>query len=174
MLWHLIAAVVSGLAAAGIGLFLRTLSGKRLPKWIVPVCAGLGMLGYQINAEYRWFEHKQQQLPESAVVISKETGSAVWRPWTFIFPMVDAFSVVDRDNIHHGAREETPVTELIVYHFERHYADVVTPTPYLINCDTRELVPLDDDSGKPAMNELRTLRDSAPLYITACRPPREV
>ncbi len=66
MIWHLIAAIFAGLGAAGLGLLLRTLSGKRLPRWIVPVCAGLGMLGYQIQHEYGWFDHKRQQLPDSA------------------------------------------------------------------------------------------------------------
>ncbi len=174
MIWHLIAAVFSGLAAAGIGLILRTLSGKRLPKWIVPVCAGLGMLGYQINAEYGWFDHKRQQLPESTVVIASQTDSMIWRPWTLAFPMVTEFSVVDRDGITPNAPNQTPIMELIIYHFERHYADVVTPTPYLLNCDNRELVPLNDDTGKPALNELRTLRESSPLYRTACQPAREV
>ena len=169
MIWHLIAAVFSGLGAAGIGLVLRTLSGKRLPKWIVPVCAGLGMLGYQVNAEYSWFEQEQQQLPASAVVISSQTDSMIWRPWTLVFPMVTEFSVVDRDGIAHNARGPTPVTELVVYHFERHYVDVVTPTHYLLNCDSRELVPLDDDTGEPALSELRTLREDAKLYTAACR-----
>lgn len=174
MIWHLIAAVFSGLGAAGIGLVLRTLSGKRLPKWIVPVCAGLGMLGYQVNAEYSWFELKSQQLPASAVVISSQTDSMIWRPWTLAFPMVTEFSAVDRDGMTHNARGQTPVVELIVYHFERHYADVVTPTPYLLNCDNRELVPLDDATGQPALNALRTLREGAKLYTTACQPAHEV
>ncbi|GAA3906618.1 hypothetical protein GCM10022228_16060 [Halomonas cibimaris] len=174
MIWHLIAAVFSGLAAAGIGLFLRQLSGKRLPKWLVPACAGLGILGYQVSAEYQWFDNKKDQLPDSAVVISTERGSAVWRPWTFVYPMVNAFSVVDRDSLTSEMRDETSVTELIIYHFKRHYPDVVTPRPYLLNCDSRELVPLDDATGKPVVDAMRTLRDNAPLYITVCRPPREV
>lgn len=174
MIWHLVAAVFSGLAAAGIGLILRKLSGQRLPKWIVPVCAGLGMLGYQVNAEYSWFEHKKQQLPDSTIVLSSQTDSAIWRPWTFIFPMVTEFSVVDRDDIERQSRDNTTVAELIIYHFERHYADVVTPTPYLINCDNRGLVPLDEDTGKPALDQLRTLRDDARLYLTACQAGQEI
>ncbi|MDN6180778.1 MAG: hypothetical protein L0I84_07230 [Halomonas subglaciescola] len=169
MIWHLIAAVFSGLAAAGIGLILRTLSGKRLPKWIVPVCAGLGMLGYQVNSEYSWFANKQQQLPDTSVVLSSHTGSSIWRPWTLIFPMTNEFSVVDSDGIVRQTRGQTRTAELIVYHFEHHYADVVTPTPYLLNCGNRELVPLDDDSGEPALSELRTLRKDASLYTNACR-----
>ena len=52
MLWTLLAIVVAGLGAAGIALLLRKLTRNKLPKWIVPLFGGLGMLGYQIFYEY--------------------------------------------------------------------------------------------------------------------------
>lgn len=168
MIWHLIAAVFAGLAAAGIGLILRSLSGKRLPKWIVPVCGGLGMLGYQIQVEYAWFEHKQAQLPDTAMVISHDTSSAVWRPWTFAFPMVTKFSVVDSDNILTRDVADTQVVEFILYQFERHHTDILTTQPYVLNCDSRELVPLNNDSGEAQLSELRLLRETSPLLTTVC------
>ncbi|MHB1371312.1 MAG: hypothetical protein ACYCW7_14085, partial [Pseudomonadaceae bacterium] len=64
MFWHLIAAVAAALAGAGIALVLRSLSGKRLPAWIIPVFAGLGMFGYTIYYEYTWFETSQARLPQ--------------------------------------------------------------------------------------------------------------
>lgn len=168
MIWHLIAAVFAGLAAAGIGLILRSLSGKRLPKWIVPVCGGLGMLGYQVQVEYSWFEHKQAQLPDTAMVISHDTSSAVWRPWTFAFPMVTKFSVVDSENILTRDVEDTQVVEFILYQFERHHTDILTTQPYVLNCDSRELVPLNNDSGEAQLSELRLLRETSPLLTTVC------
>lgn len=169
MIWHLIAAVFAGLAAAGIGLFLRTLSGRRLPKWIIPVFGGLGMLSYQIYTEYTWFEHKQQQLPDTAEIVSSETSSAVWRPWTFAFPMTTKFTVVDRESV---TVTETPVrvAEFMLYHFERHYTDVVKPQSYLLNCDSRELVPIKSDNGEPDTQATRVLRDDAGTYQAVCSP----
>lgn len=168
MIWHLIAAVFAGLAAAGIGLILHKLSGKRLPKWIVPVCGGLGMLGYQIQVEYSWFEHKQAQLPESATVISKDTSTAIWRPWTFAIPMTTKFSVVDSENIRISEQGDARLAEFILYQFERHHTDILITQPYLLNCENRELVPLDETSREPMLEEIRTLRETSPLLNSVC------
>lgn len=168
MIWHLIAAVFAGLAAAGIGLILRTLSGKRLPKWIVPVFGGLGMLGYQVQVEYTWFEHKQAQLPATATLISSDTGTAVWRPWTFAIPMTTKFSVVDSENIRLSEQDGVRLAEFILYQFERHYTDILITQPYLLNCENRELVPLEKETRDPILEQIRTLRDSSPLLINVC------
>lgn len=168
MIWHLIAAVFAGLAAAGIGLILRTLSGKRLPKWIVPVCGGLGMLGYQIQVEYSWFEHKQAQLPETATVISTETSTAVWRPWTFAIPMTTKFSVVDSESIRTSEQDGVRLVEFILYQLERHHTDIIITQPYLLNCENRELVPLNTESREPILEEIRTLRETSPLLSNVC------
>ncbi|RUR26626.1 hypothetical protein ELY33_16025 [Vreelandella andesensis] len=169
MIWHLIAAVFAGLAAAGIGLLLRTLSRKRLPKWIVPVFGGLGMLGYQIQVEYAWFDHKQTQLPETAIVISSDTSSAVWRPWTFAYPMTTKFSIVDSDNVRARRLGDELIAEFILYQFERHHTDVLTTQPYVLNCTHRELVPLNTETGDAELSERRTLRETAPLLTTVCQ-----
>lgn len=168
MIWHLIAAVFAGLAAAGIGLILRNLSGKRLPKWIVPVCGGLGMLGYQIHIEYSWFEHKQAQLPDTAIVISSDTGTAVWRPWTFAIPMTTKFSVVDSENIRISEQNNARLAEFMLYQFERHHTDILITQPYVLNCDSRELVPLNQDSREPILEEIRILRETSPLLSSVC------
>ncbi|MGP9798670.1 hypothetical protein ACT3UJ_15105 [Halomonas sp. 86] len=168
MIWHLIAAIFAALAAAGIGLILRNLSRNRLPKWIVPVFAGLGMLGYQIHVEYSWFEHKQQQLPESSVIVSSATGTEVWRPWTFVFPITTQFSVVDSDNIITRDIEGDQVVEFILYQFIRRHTDFVSTQPYLLNCESRELVPLSNEAGEAQLSELRLLRETSTLLATVC------
>lgn len=168
MIWHLIAAIFAGLAAAGIGLILRTLSGKRLPSWIVPVFGGLGMLGYQVHVEYTWFEHKQAQLPETTTVISSDTETAVWRPWTFAIPMTTKFSVVDSENIRLIEQDDALLAEFILYQFERHYTDIILTQPYLLNCDSRELVPLNKESREPVLEEIRLLRETSPLLNSVC------
>ncbi|TVP48747.1 MAG: hypothetical protein EA345_08510 [Halomonas sp.] len=168
MIWHLIAAVFAGLAAAGIGLILRTLSGKRLPKWIVPVFGGLGMLGYQIHVEYSWFDHKQEQLPDTAMVISSDTGTAVWRPWTFAIPMITKFSLVDSENIRMSEQDGDRLAEFILYQFERHHTDILITQPYILNCESRELVPLTQETREPILEEIRTLRETSPLLNAIC------
>jgi len=173
MIWHLVAAVFAGLAAAGIGLLLRTISRKRLPKWIVPVFGGLGMLGYQVQFEYDWFEHKQLQLPETAQVISSDTSSNMWRPWTLIFPITTTFSVVDSENVRAQTVDGDLVAEFILYQFERRHTDLITTQPYILNCSSRELIPLNSETGGADLNELRTLRDTSPLLTTVCQLANE-
>lgn len=168
MLWHLIGAIFAGLGAAGIGLILRFISGKRLPRWIIPVCAGLGMLGYQIHYEYSWFSQKQGQLPESARVVSIEKGGAFWRPWTYAFPMTTAFSVVDRDNLVPRQVEDHRLVEFILYRFERQYVDQVTHQAWLMNCTTRSQLPLVGEERRPRFAELSSVDADAALFQAVC------
>lgn len=168
MIWHLIAAIFAGLGAAGVGLLLRLASGKRLPRWIIPACAGLGMLGYQIQNEYTWFEQKQQQLPESAEVVSVEEGQVFWRPWTFAFPMTTAFTIVDHDNLAVSQKNDARLVEFILYRFEKKYVDQVTHQAYLMNCASRDMLPLDEASRVPRTEQMRLVERSSPLYQTVC------
>jgi len=168
MLWQLVAAAFAGLGAAGVALLLRLISGKRLPRWIVPVCAGLGILAYQINYEYSWYDYKRQQLPESAQVVSTEKDQMLWRPWTYLYPLITAFSVVDRDNLVVSRVDGDRLVEFILYRFERQYRDLLTQQAYLMNCTARELVPLSGDDRQPEVDRLQRLESDAALLETAC------
>lgn len=94
MLFELIAAVVSGVALAGVAMLLRWLSRGLLPKWIVPVMAGLGMLSYSIWSEYSWFDRMNLALP-GIVASWKNEQTAFWRPWSYIKPVTTRFTAVD-------------------------------------------------------------------------------
>lgn len=168
MIWHLIAAVFAGLGAAGIGLLLRMASGKRLPIWIIPVFGGLGMLGYQIHYEYSWFSHKQAQLPDSASVVEVEHGSMFWRPWTYPFPMANAFSVVDSDSMRVRDADGERLVEYIRYRFEKQHVDLVTHQAWLMNCTTRETLPLAGEERRPRFKAMRELDAEDPVYRAVC------
>ncbi len=166
MLLHLIAIVFAGLGAAGIALLLRKLSGSRLPKWIIPVFAGLGMLSFQIHHEYSWFDHKQGLLPEGSKVISSEKGTAFWRPWTFAFPMTTAFVVLDENTLDYQIIQGEKTARFMLYRFEKHYTDLVSHQAYLLNCDHRELVEIATSAEQP--RRMQTLASEDPLYRTIC------
>lgn len=168
MIWHLVAAASAGLGAAGLALLLRMLSGKRLPRWIIPACAGLGLLAYQINYEYDWYGNKQQQLPASAQVVSTEKSRVPWRPWTYLYPLTTAFSVVDRDKLVSSRADGEHLVEFILYRFEMQYRDVLTHQAYLMNCSARERVPLVGDSHRPDAGRLRHLAANDPQLETVC------
>ena len=44
MFWTLVTVIIAGFEGGGIGLVLRHLRRNRLPKGIIPVCAGLAMI----------------------------------------------------------------------------------------------------------------------------------
>ena len=168
MIWHLIAAVFAGLGAAGVGLILRQLSGKRLPRWIVPALGGLGIIGYQVHYEYTWFDYKKAQLPASAQVVSTHTDQMVWRPWTYVFPLTTAFDVIDQSNLVTQQTGDDRLVEFILYRFERQHTDRVSHRTYLLNCSAQEMVPLAEQSREPRHTELRRVDSSTPLFQAVC------
>ncbi|NWO09207.1 hypothetical protein HLV40_02080 [Chromohalobacter salexigens] len=168
MIWQLIAVIFAGLGAAGIGLILRQLSGKRLPRWIVPALAGVGMLSYQIYYEYSWLATKQQQLPDSAEVVDVEYDSMFWRPWTYLYPLPVAFEVIDRDHLRTTEAHDQRMVEFILYRFEKQVTDRVTHQTYLMNCSEREWVPLIGDERQPDASALHDIGTETPLYQTLC------
>ncbi len=167
MIWHLVALAIAGLGAAGIGALLRSLSRKRLPKWIIPVFAGAGMLAYQIYYEYSWFEHKQTLLPATSQVVAVERGGSFWRPWTYFFPMAVGFSVVDTDNVSRADREGHNISQFILYRFQKEYVDLVSHQSHLLNCSTLELVPMAED-GTLRIQSMRQLERDDALYLVVC------
>lgn len=167
MIWDLIATIVCGLGAAGIALGIRALSGNRMPRWLIPVFAGLGMMGYQIHIEYIWFDHKASMLPDEAVVVSTEKNSAPWRPWSYVYPQVTAFTVLDTSSIRQD-RANANIMQFYMYRFEKLISDPVTDQVYLLNCDSNELLPL-DESRDPVVKSLRRLPASNPIVEEVCQ-----
>lgn len=166
MFWNFVATVVCGLGAAGIALGIRAATAKRAPKWLIPVFAGAGMLAYLIYGEYTWFDHKRSLLPDEAVVVATEHEKIFFRPWTFVFPYVTAFSTVDTN----GFRQDTGDANIIrftLYRFDQKVTDAVSHRAHLINCQSRELVPLGPD-GTPRLNHMKRLEATDALYKTVC------
>ncbi|WP_086481532.1 hypothetical protein [Oceanospirillum sanctuarii] len=167
MIWHLLAAFSAGLAAAGIALILRKLSRGKLPKWFVPAFAGAGMLAYQINMDYGWYGHKLEKLPSESVVVSSEAPGKIWRPWTYIFPMTSAFTVLDSKTLNTRVIENQRIAEFALYRFEKHYTDRVANNHFVLNCDTRELLPV-SDKGALEVDKKQLLLQSDRLLSQAC------
>lgn len=167
MIWHLIAVVFAGLGAAGIALIIRNLSRKRAPKWLVPVFAGIGMLGYQVNFEYNWFTHKQQQLPASAQVIDSEKNTVFWRPWTFFVPMTTAFTLIDSESIAISQNNDNKIADYLTYRFEKQHIDLVTYQRFLLNCETGERIEI-SDTGNANLATKTDLDSSSDEYKQLC------
>ncbi|WP_297795329.1 hypothetical protein [uncultured Marinobacter sp.] len=166
MFWTLVATVFCGLGAAGIALGIRAATRNKAPRWIIPVFAGMGMLGYLIQGEYTWYDHKKAQLPEEAVVVSTQNEGIFWRPWTFAFPYVTSFTTVDTQSISRDSDNQN-VVRFTLYRFEQKMTDAVSHRIHIINCATQELVPLGSD-GRPRVDNLKLLVSGDPLLETVC------
>lgn len=168
MLWTLLAIVVSGLGAAGIALLLRKLTRNRLPRWIIPLFGGLGMLGYQVSYEYAWFEHQQQRQPKESVVVATEQGHVFWRPWSYFVPITTAFTVLDSKSVVRQQVADARVAEFMLYRFEKQHVDHVSHQAHLLNCETAELLPLDEQQ-QPQLSQLKRIDKSDTLYRLTCQ-----
>ena len=70
MFWEILATIFSGFLLAGLVMPIR-LFYKRAPKWIVPIAAGLGMIGFQVYTEYAWANDAIAKLPDQSIVVAK-------------------------------------------------------------------------------------------------------
>ncbi|WP_111496697.1 MULTISPECIES: hypothetical protein [Marinobacter] len=166
MFWNFVATIFAGLGAAGLAYGIRAATRNRAPRWLVPVFAGAGMLGFLAHGEYTWFDHKSAQLPDSAVVVNKQSESAIWRPWSLVVPQVVRFTVLDTNSIVRTDQNPDVVT-FYLYQFEKSYTDAVTEQVYLLNCASQELVPVNDE-GKAETQSLMELSDDDRLLGAAC------
>ncbi len=128
MLWEFIAVLAAGFAGAGIALSLRFLI-KRLPKWIVPVAAGLAMLGFAIYSEYSWYSHTASRLPEGTVVVATVPHTAFYKPWSYVQPQILQFVALDTKSIKTLDEDNKQVT---LYFFERRMK--AQPLAVTLNC----------------------------------------
>lgn len=129
MFWEIIATVIAGLGTAGIVLSARLII-KKLPKWLVPFGAGLGMLGFQIYSEYTWFDHTRSMLPKEAVVVASTGVPAFYKPWSYHYAPVLKFIAVDKNNV---SPTDTPdILQTHLYFFERR--EPAQTISILINC----------------------------------------
>lgn len=116
MFLELIATFAIGFAAAGVSHLINRLSGRRLPRWLIPVSAGLAMIGFTIFNEYTWFQRTKAALPEGVSVAKTVETSAFYRPWTYAFPYVDRFIALDRVTMRRNTNlPDQRIFDLLIY-----------------------------------------------------------
>ncbi len=169
MLFELIAVIVAGFAAGGVGALARR-TIRTLPGWIVPVAAGGAMLVVAISLEYSWYGRTAAGLPDQVEVASTHESRAIWRPWTYVVRYVDRFVAVD----HRSARTHADVEGqkmVDVYLFGR-WTPTVRVTS-VFDClqgrraDLRGGVELSGDGSVPEANWIAT-DPGDPVTQTAC------
>lgn len=143
MLWELIATASCAFAAAGIVLMLRVF-WKKQPKWLIPAAAGLGMLAFQVYSEYTWFRHTSSRLPQGAQVVAEIAEPVFYRPWSYFYPPVLQFAVVEQNSRAHPDNPQHKLTQL--YFFERRMS--AKSLPIVVDCEHKRYAGL--VNGLPA------------------------
>ncbi|WP_306518259.1 hypothetical protein [Rheinheimera sp.] len=150
MLWELVATVFAGLGAAGIALMLRKISGQKLPRAVVPVFAGLGMLAFQIHGEYNWYSHQLSLLPKDVVVVKAVEEQINWKPWTYLKPQISRFMAVDVKNSAANSNNANLVLANL-YLFERRQAAI--NVKLVIDCQAQKRANFTEQLVLPAPGE---------------------
>ncbi|WP_296402499.1 hypothetical protein [Psychrobacter sp.] len=178
MIYEFIATVTAGFGMAGIAMILRQLAklmGRKAPKWLIPIFAGFGMLGFQIHQEYHWDKQQLQTIPESVQVIKNVEGSLWYRPWSYIKPQVIRFMASgEAKTIDRAISSTTDDIRLSnLYLFERRISTKVIPQ--LVNCThpaTTTLTQSTSEAKLTAANfkqlSWHTLAINEPLYQAVC------
>lgn len=170
MIWELIATVCAGLGAAGIALLLRKLSANKAPRWLIPVFAGAAMLGFQIHSEYTWFDHHRSRLPAGVMVVKTIEQTAIWRPWSYLYPQTLRFIAADIANA--SANQQDPALKLVdLYFFERRAA--ARRVPQVVTCTHQAQADFTAELALPSANttlskDWRPLAANDPLLLALC------
>ena len=170
MFLELVATFVIGFGAAGIILILNWISGRRLPRALLPIGAGLAMIGFTIWSEYNWYPRTLSQLPEEVVVLIENEKTAFYQPWSYLKPYVDRFAAVD---VARALRNENLPDQVIVpIYFMGRWAPG-SEVPIIVDCaGSRRADMADgmefDDQGAPVDAAWVSLEDGDPLLEAVC------
>lgn len=170
MFLELVATFVIGFGAAGIILILNWISGRRLPRAMLPIGAGLAMIGFTIWSEYNWYPRTLSQLPDGVVVLNQNEKTAFYQPWSYLKPYVDRFMAVD---VARALRNDNQPQQVIVPIFVMGRWAPGSQIPVLVDCaESRRADMADgmdfDDQGAPVGAAWIPLEEGDPLLEAVC------
>lgn len=170
MFLDLAATIVAGIGAAGVVLALNRLAARRLPRWLIPLAAGLGMLGYAIWSELSWGGRMAAGLPEGVVEVMRVEERMFWRPWTYLLPQTTRLMAADVGAA--ATRPDRPGLRLVdLYLFARWQP--TRRVPVLVDCTAHARADATDAAlADPDAAGWRTLGPDDPLVRTVCGGPQ--
>lgn len=173
MLIGLVGTLVLGVAVVGCLLFVNKLTGKRLPRWIFPVGAAVGMLTFHIWNEYTWFDRTASELPAHVAVTQTYTTSSVIQPWTLVYPRINRYTAVDLASVR--TNDKAPGYRLADVHLVTRFTPTAT-TQQIFDCPggRRAFLSKDEafgEDGLPLAARWESLDGGDPLLATVCSAP---
>lgn len=170
MFLELIATFVIGFGAAGLILMINALTGRRLPKALLPIGAGAAMIGFTIWSEYAWYPRTAEQLPDGIEIVSVNESQAFYRPWTYISPFIDRFAAVDLETAK--TNPDAPGQVLVMQYIMGRWAPGAR-FPVVVDCaESRRAVLADgmefDDAGAVVNADWVSVEADDPVLEAVC------
>lgn len=171
MFLEIIATVAAGFGGAGIALALRWASGGRVPGWLTPLFAGAAMVVVIMASEYSWYDRQVANLPEGLEVADINEVRQIYRPWTYLAPLVNRFVAVDVGT--RQAHEATPDLYIADLYTWGRWAPI-NKFPVLVDCagSRRALLPSGvtyEPDGTVEGAIWASVPDDDPVLTTACK-----
>lgn len=142
MIWELVGTLTVAAAVAGLAHMLVRAARGRLPGWLVPASAGLGMLIFVVYMEYSWSGRLIDQLPPEATVASRNATTSWFRPWTYVVPLTTRMTVVD----HRFDRTNPDLPGMVITRLVLLGRwDPARPVPVVFDCAAGRRADLRDD-----------------------------
>lgn len=170
MFIELIATIFAGIAAAGLMMIVNIATGRRLPRWLTPVAAGLGMIVATVSNEYTWYDRTADALPEGIEVALTVEEQSWIRPWTQAWPYTERFVAVDTGTARQN--QNLPGQRMADIYFFGRWSPV-NKAPMLFDCtNDRSAILIDGadfaEDGAVADADWRALPPDDPLMGLVC------
>lgn len=153
MVFNLVAALMGGVLGASVAYILYRLSGRRLPRAVIPFAAAFAMIAYSGWNEMSWYTRTAAALPKQFVVVEKGPPvSSPLSPWTYVVARTDNFRVLDLQSVQPLPKSEGRYLAQ-VYIVERYLGS--RKSSVIVNCNSREQAEITgstrfDETGLPA------------------------
>lgn len=171
MIWHLLGVLIAGLSCGGIAFMLIKLSKNRLPKWLIPIAAGTGMLGLLLLFNYSWYEDKLELLAYKKVeaeVINTKRESNFFKPWSYLYPAISQFTFLD-GNKQVVEIDGQKLVQFNQYTFYQEYKDRIETRFYLLECHSRQLVETNQQGELLPSSKFEQLERNSQIYSRLCK-----
>lgn len=141
-MWHLLAVFISGFSLGGLAFLARKLTRNKLPPWLVPVAAALGMFGFLTIYDYTWYDTKTEQIrltqPANEVVFfDQKRERSFFKPWSLLAPAISSFFIFD-GKFSTSLRDNEVLVEYFLYEFIKDPIERQQVYMAVLNCTTQE------------------------------------
>jgi hypothetical protein len=167
---ELISTLIVGATAALMTWLVFRVRRRPVPRRLLPLAVGAGMIAYAVYSEYSWWWRTADALPAGVEVIETLPQRSPWRPWTYLKAPLTRMIAVDRESIRRNpSHADMLLIDLVLLERWLPARRVVR----LVDCAGRRSADVTDPSvfmagGLPPSDAFSALRPEGPLYRALC------